>query len=226
MVPHWVLLAAGSRFGNHRPERCAWPWSHRAVSPSLRAQRGCAGSALCLSPLSSFSPSLSLLPAGPRHPGPQPGTVPLSSAALCPRRPPAVFCVPLGRHLRPRLVLECKASPTTEGSGRHPAFLHVPACGTIPSSAPACSAASWSLCPPSSVCPSAGPMTGGFGVAVLCHQALFASPMLAAGQCAPSYPRSPFVGPNRDKQTMLPQPPSAPALLRLRFVFGARPASR
>lgn len=123
------------------------------MSPSLRAQRGCAGSALCLSPLSSFSPSLSLLPAGPRHPGPQPGTVPLSSAALCPRCPPAVFCVPLGRHLRPRLVLECKASPTTEGSGRHPAFLHVPACGTIPSSAPACSAASWSLCPPSSVCP-------------------------------------------------------------------------
>lgn len=32
---------------------------------------------------------------------------------------------------------------------------------------------------------SAGPVPGGFGVAVLCHQAPFSSPMLAAGQSVP-----------------------------------------
>lgn len=65
-------------------------------------------------PLSSFSPP-SLLPlAGPRRLrlGTQPGTVPLSSGALClHQRPPAILCLPLGWRLRPRLLLECKASP-------------------------------------------------------------------------------------------------------------------
>ena len=73
--------------------------------------------------------------------------------------------------------------------------------------------------------PSAGPVPGGFGW-LCCAIRLFASPMLAAGQRAPSYTHSRSVGPDRDKQRMLPQPPSAPALLQLRFVFGARPASR
>lgn len=65
-------------------------------------------------PLSSFSPP-SLLPlAGARRLrlGTQPGTVPLSSGALClHQRPPAILCLPLGWRLRPCLVLERKAFP-------------------------------------------------------------------------------------------------------------------
>lgn len=65
-------------------------------------------------PLSSFSPP-SLLPlAGPRRLqlGTQPGTVPLSSGALClHQRAPAILCLPLGWRLCPCLVLERKAFP-------------------------------------------------------------------------------------------------------------------
>lgn len=75
---------------------------------------GCCFCSLPLTPFSSFSPP-SLLPlAGPRRLrlGTQPGTVPPSSGALClHQRAPAILCLPLGWHLCPRLVLECKAFP-------------------------------------------------------------------------------------------------------------------
>lgn len=129
MLPQATCVAVGSCSARQRRAASLCRCLHCTLGTAAPAGvmswgfwpcRGPAGrrgavAALCLSPLFSFSPPPSLPSAGPRglRPGTQPGTVPLSSGALCLRwQPPAVLCLPLGWRLRPRLVLERKAFPT------------------------------------------------------------------------------------------------------------------
>lgn len=243
-TPRFDHRSHGATLGAAGCRQQVWQWPPRAVHVALGAtvlrHHPCVRCAAVLALLSASHPSLlSLLlsrccqldPAAPApgqvlYPRPQqlsaPAALPLSSvchwAGICARA--SCWSVRLfpPRRGQEGILLSCMS----QHAAPSPA-VRLP----TPAQQPHGHCAPPAPCVPSTAVAEHWPRARGLwsGCAVPPGSVQF--PHAGSGaERAPSYPHSPSVGPNRDKQTMLPQPPSAPALLQLRFVFGARPANR